>query len=130
VSPSKQKGLFVKKLFTTVLLIVGVSWGAASCTPSAGATPLSEGTIIIDVRTPDEFATGYLQGAINIDVQSPAFMSEISQLDPAADFFIYCRTGSRSGQAISQMTNIGFTSMINGRSVAEASAATGIPVIK
>jgi phage shock protein E len=126
----KKKGQFVKKLFTSLLLIVGVSLGAAACAPSAQPVPLSEGTIIIDVRTPEEFATGYLQGAINIDVQSPTFMSEISQLDPNADYFIYCRSGNRSGQAISQMANMGFTSMKNGGSVAEATATSGIPVIK
>jgi len=123
------KGSSVKKLFTALLLVFGVTLGVAACSSSPQPVGLSEGTIIIDVRTPGEFATGYLEGAINIDVQSPDFMAQVSQLDPSADYFIYCRSGNRSGQAISQMSNMGFTSMINGGSVAQANAYSGIPVV-
>ena len=53
----------------------------------------------------------------------------MSQLDPTEDYFIYCRSGNRSGQAISQMSNMGFTSMVNGGSVEQASNYSGVPVI-
>ena len=121
----------MKKLFTALLLVFGVTLSVSACASAAAEpTGLSEGTIIIDVRTPAEFASGYLEGAVNIDVQSPDFAAQISQLDPAADYFIYCRSGNRSGQAISQMSNMGFTSMINGGSVQEATNYSGIPVIQ
>jgi phage shock protein E len=119
----------VKKLLSALLLMFSVTLGVTACSTSPEPAGLSEGTIIIDVRTPAEFATGYLEGALNIDVQSPDFMAQVSQLDPNADYFIYCRSGNRSGQAISQMANMGFTSMINGGSVAEANARSGIPVV-
>lgn len=119
----------MKKLLTAVALIFGVTLGATACAASPNPVGLSEGTIIIDVRTPAEFATGHLEGALNIDVQSPDFMARVSALDPGADYFIYCRSGNRSGQAISQLSNMGFTSMINGGSVAEANAYSGVPVI-
>lgn len=119
----------MKKLITSLLLVLGVTLGAAACAPAAEPAGLAEGTIVIDVRTPAEFATGHLEGALNIDVQSPDFFTTVSQLDPSADYFIYCRSGNRSGQAISQMSNMGFTSMINGGSVEQASNYSGIPVI-
>ncbi|MDB4607207.1 rhodanese-like domain-containing protein, partial [Pontimonas sp.] len=71
----------------------------------------------------------HLEGALNIDVQSPDFAAQIGQLDPAGDYFVYCRSGNRSGQAISQMSNMGFTSMTNGGSVSKASSLSGLPVV-
>lgn len=119
----------MKKFFAALLMMVGVTAGVTACSPAAEPVGLTEGTIVIDVRTPEEFASGHLQGAVNIDVQSPDFMAQVSQLNPGADYFIYCRSGNRSGQAISQMANMGFTSMINGGSVEEASSYSGIPVV-
>ena len=119
----------MKKLLTAIALVFGVSLGVAACAAPAEPVGLSEGTIIIDVRTPGEFATGYLENAVNIDVQSPDFVAQVSQLDPTASYFIYCRSGNRSGQAISQMSNMGFTDMINGGSVQQATDYSGIPVV-
>jgi rhodanese-related sulfurtransferase len=85
--------------------------------------------VIIDVRTPAEFATGHLEGAVNIDVQSPDFGTLISQLPTDGEYFVYCRSGNRSAQAIAQMEASGFNDLTNGGSVAEASSMTGIPVV-
>jgi rhodanese-related sulfurtransferase len=120
----------VKKILTAIALMFGVTLGVAACAPAAEPGGLAEGTVIIDVRTPAEFATGHLEGALNIDVQSPDFAAQISQLDPNQPYFIYCRSGNRSGQAISQMANMGFGAMINGGSVQEATNYSGIPVVQ
>jgi len=119
----------VKRILTAIMLVFGVTLGVAACSTSSDPVGLAEGTVVIDVRTPAEFASGHLDGALNIDVQSPDFAAKVSQLDPTQDYFIYCRSGNRSGQAIAQMTNMGFTSMVNGGSVDEASKTSGIPVI-
>jgi len=122
------KGHAVKKILTTLLVILGITAGVAGC--AAGEpTDLAEGTVIIDVRTPEEFATGHLEGALNINVQSPDFAAQVNQLDPEASYYIYCRSGNRSGQAISQMSNMGFSNMTNGGGVAEASSDSGIPIV-
>ncbi len=129
VSPASLERSLVKKILTAILLVFGVTLGVAACSTSSEPVGLAEGTVVIDVRTPAEFASGHLDGALNIDVQSPDFAAQVSQLDPTQDYFIYCRSGNRSGQAIAQMTNMGFTSMVNGGSVDEASKKSGIPVI-
>ena len=116
------------RFLAALLLALPVLGGVAACAPS-GPVELGADTIIIDVRTPGEFAGGHLEGALNIDVQSPDFASHINDLDPEGDYFIYCRSGNRSGQAISQMANMGFGSMTNGGSVNEASTSSGIPVV-
>ncbi len=119
----------MKKILTAILLALGITLSVAACATPSEPVGLAEGTVIIDVRTPGEFASGHLEGALNIDVQSPDFAAQVSQLDPNQEYFIYCRSGNRSGQAISQMSNMGFTSMINGGSVEQASNYSGIPVI-
>lgn len=119
----------MKKILTAITLIFGVTLGVAACAPAADPVGLATGTIVIDVRTPSEFASGHLDGALNIDVQSPDFAAQVSQLDPSQSYFIYCRSGNRSGQAISQMSNMGFGDMINGGSVQQATDYSGIPVV-
>lgn len=60
-------------------------------------------SVLFDVRTPAEFSTGHIEGAVNIDIQNSSFVSEIRKLDPHKVYFVYCRSGSRSAQAVSVM---------------------------
>ena len=58
------------------------------------------GVTVIDVRTPEEFASGSIQGARNMDIQSSAFISKVEKLDTQASYLVYCRSGNRSAQAL------------------------------
>lgn len=69
------------------------------------ATPSA---ILLDVRTPSEFAAGHIDKAVNIDFEDPSFAANIERLDTAKTYFVYCRSGNRSGQAVSVMTSKGF----------------------
>jgi len=71
------------------------------------------GVVILDVRTPGEFAEGYIDGAHNIDFQSGNFENEIATLDKNATFAVYCRSGNRSGQAAKIMHDAGFHNVYN-----------------
>ena len=68
----------------------------------------SPGTVIVDVRSPEEFNSGHVQGALNIPVESPDFAAQVSALDPAATYAIYCRSGNRSAVATAQMGSMGY----------------------
>lgn len=59
--------------------------------------------VLVDVRTPSEFASGHITSAINIDFENQSFSSEIKKLDINKTYFVYCRSGNRSGQAIALM---------------------------
>ncbi|MFN3866131.1 MAG: rhodanese-like domain-containing protein [Demequina sp.] len=72
----------------------------------------SEDVIIVDVRTPAEFAEGYVPRAVNIDVSSPDFVDAVAQLDPDASYAVYCRSGNRSRVAIDHMTAAGLGSTL------------------
>jgi phage shock protein E len=119
----------MKKFIAVLALAFSAVFALSACT-SPEPVELGADAVIIDVRTPEEFATGHLEGAVNIDVQSPDFGTIISQLPTDAEYFVYCRSGNRSGQAIETMTASGFTDLTNGGSVAEASSTTGIPVVQ
>ena len=64
--------------------------------------------VVIDVRTPGEYASGHMKGAINIDVQSAIFGGEIAKLDTSGTYFVYCHSGRRSAVATTMMRQKGF----------------------
>ncbi len=66
--------------------------------------------VLLDVRTPAEFNSGSLPGAKNIDFMSPDFQSRIRALDKDSTYFLYCRSGNRSGNSASIMEKAGFKS--------------------
>lgn len=74
----------------------------------------TEKSVIIDVRTDDEFSTGYIGGAVNIDFyMGNEFISEIDKLDKSKSYFIYCKSGARSGQTCEIMKQKGFKKVYN-----------------
>lgn len=90
----------------------------ASTAPAAGATVdaaqfaaalKAPDTVILDVRTPAEFAEGHLPGAVNLPVESPDFAAQLATLDPGAGYAVYCRSGNRSQAALAIMQQSGFT---------------------
>lgn len=64
--------------------------------------------VIVDVRTPEEFADGALPKAVNISVTSLDFPFEINKLDKTKPVMIYCKAGSRSARAAVAMKALGF----------------------
>lgn len=85
--------------------------------------------MLIDVRTPAEFAEGHLDGAVNIPVELPTFAAQVALLDSDMDFLVYCRSGRRADVAIAYMDTLGMTSTNLG-SVEAASTATGIRIVR
>lgn len=85
--------------------------------------------MIVDVRTPAEFASGHLEGAINIDVRAADFDAQVDALDRDAEYLVYCRSGNRAGSAIDRMAAMGFTTLENGGGVEQAAQATGLDIV-
>ena len=74
----------------------------------------TSGSIILDVRTEEEFESGYIAGAKNLDIRGGAdFISSIEELDKTKAYFVYCRSGARSGQACQLMEQMGFEQVYN-----------------
>lgn len=69
--------------------------------------------VLIDVRTPGEVAQGKIEGAIEMDIMSPDFPQKALALDKSKKYYIYCRSGNRSGQACGFMAQNGFDHCTN-----------------
>lgn len=54
---------------------------------------------LIDVRTIEEFESGYISSAINIDFFSPDFIDKIKEFDTSLNLILYCRTDNRSSKS-------------------------------
>ena len=75
------------------------------------ASVIDPGSQFIDVRQPDEFATGAIAGAINIPLgELPIRMQE---LDPQRRTVVVCRSGGRSSQAAEFFSRAGFGDVVN-----------------
>jgi rhodanese-related sulfurtransferase len=64
--------------------------------------------VLIDVRTPAEFSGGSIRGARNINIMSPSFRQNVQNLDKNKSYYLFCRSGARSGSACNQMSKMGF----------------------
>ena len=103
-------------LIAAVLLLAGCSSSSSANNLSVtefSAKAAETGVITLDVRTPGEYAEGHLQNAQLIDFQSGNFENEILSLDKNATYAVYCRSGSRSGQAVKVMHDAGFHNVFN-----------------
>jgi rhodanese-related sulfurtransferase len=120
----------VFKLLAASFVAVFAVAGLTGCTTQE-PLDMTQYAAVIDVRTPGETSMGYLEGAQLFDIQNPTFMDMLSTLDPAADYYIYCRSGNRAGQAIDVMKQAGFTGeLVNGGSLENAANQTGLTVVK
>jgi len=104
-----------------MLLLLSVNFTA--CSQSTNATKsevvshispqelkakLGDDILLIDIRTPQEYAQGHLPGAKLINYYDADFMQKMSKLDKSKDLYIYCRSGHRSGKAAQYLKTTGF----------------------
>lgn len=67
--------------------------------------------VILDIRTPEEFESGYIEGAVNMNYHSESFVADLDKLDRTKTYFVYCRTGRRSRDAVGVMVQQGFSTI-------------------
>lgn len=123
----------MKNLVAALVLAGAALFGLTACSASP-ATPAAESSIsadavVIDVRTPGEYAAGHLEGAMNIDVQASSFDSQVAALATDGDYVVYCRSGSRSAGAAARLAELGFTSVTDAGAMSSAAVTTGLPVV-
>jgi phage shock protein E len=98
----------------------GAAQKRAPATPVPSVDPvtaiklmITQHYVVLDVRTPAEFAAGHLKAAKNIDFRAPNFSQQLSQLDPKAYYLVYCASGNRSSQAAAVMQQQGIRNVTN-----------------
>ena len=139
-------------LALSVSLVTGVVLGGGcvgkETTPPETLTPIAEDItpqeafaliqdnqnnpdfVIIDVRTPEEFAGEHIENAINIDFRSESFRDELNKLDKNKTYLVYCRSGARSGNALDIMAELNFREAYNVSGGIIAWKAEGLPITK
>jgi rhodanese-related sulfurtransferase len=90
--------------------------GIRLISPADGAALLDDAPdelVILDVRTLEEFEEGHIDGAEMLDFYREDFSAQLDLLDKDQPYFIYCRSGSRSGQTRAIMEDLGFTDVVD-----------------
>ena len=132
----------MRRLLALIAILLGTTALLAGCSSSSDTstvenvsadqfvtTSAEPGTVVVDVRTPGEFAAGHVDGAVNIDVESPSFGSEIAALPKDTTYAVYCRSGRRSTLATDQMAEAGFTSLVNLQGGIADLQSAGAPIV-
>ncbi|SRR5690554_3359464 len=73
-----------------------------------------DNAVILDVRTQGEVAEGIIPGAVVMDIQNTSeFYAKAQKLDPSKNYYVYCRSGGRSGQACMLFDSLGIKNSYN-----------------
>ena len=103
---------------------------ATDTTAPTDAASAPVDNMVIDVRTPGEFAEGHLDGAVNLDLEGGVFEQQFSKLSKDGTYSIYCRSGRRSAVVVQMMKDAGYTFVIDLGGLEDAKAATGLDIVK
>lgn len=85
---------------------------------------------LIDVRRPDEYSAGHLKGSVLLTLDTIGEKASIVMPDKNKKYYVYCRTGHRSGQAITQLQQMGYTDVHSMEGGITAWQEAGYPVEK
>ena len=69
--------------------------------------------ILVDVRTHDEYNSGYIENSLNIDYLSNDFSENVEKLDKNIPIVLYCRSGKRSSMFADKLSELGFKEIYN-----------------
>lgn len=111
----------MKQYFLLVLMLI--SFAACSQTTDGKyhkadnqaftAQMKNENAVILDVRTPEEYAAGHIPHAILINYNAPDFAARIDSLNKNKTYLVYCAAGGRSAKASTMMSEKGFKDVYN-----------------
>jgi phage shock protein E len=97
----------MKTLFATLIFLVS---SAASLAKD----------VIVDVRTPQEYAAGHLDGAVNIEYGAIGQQISKAGISKEDKVILYCQTGRRSGVALDTLKGLGFSKAENAGGIEQA----------
>ena len=69
--------------------------------------------VVLDVRTPKEYADGHIAGAVNLDFYAPDFEAKVAKLDKDKTYLVHCAAGVRSAKACDKMGKLNFPKLYN-----------------
>lgn len=82
--------------------------------PKAFAEKIKNADVtLLDVRTPEEFASQHIDNATNININGEDFENKIKTLDKNKPVYVYCLSGGRSAKAMNKLSDLGFKEVYN-----------------
>ncbi len=122
----KLKVFLVLKISTVVIILATIIMFSTNYTNSENITQQDIKTIsasefknfikqnsghdlvVLDIRTPEEYALGHIPNSVLMNYYDPSFTSDLDKLDKNKKYGIYCNSGNRSKSALSIMRQKGF----------------------
>ncbi|WP_456395651.1 rhodanese-like domain-containing protein [Desulfurobacterium sp.] len=122
--------LFLSFLFCVSFFSCGSKSNVEEVSPEETMKLIKKGIVVIDVRTPEEFASGHIKNAKNIDFMSRDFFKRIESLDKNSPYIICSRDG-RTGMVVAKvMESEGFKKLYNMDGGIIGWAEKSYPVVK
>jgi rhodanese-related sulfurtransferase len=84
--------------------------------------------VVLDVRTPREYASSHLVGAINLNLRDADFAKQAEKLDKGRTCLVYCAVGARSASACQKLRALGFKNLVNLKTGIQGWEGAGQPV--
>ena len=139
--PKSRKNLMTLMLLISLVITVFLISGCIGTQLTEDVTPqeafalIQENQdnpdfVIIDVRTPEEFAQEHIENALNLNYHSETFRDELNQLDKSKTYLIYCQSGNRSRNALNIMAELDFKEAHNMLGGIAGWKKEGLPTIK
>lgn len=124
-------------LLLIACLLPAMSFAAEEAPPNGpvkveqAARQLSSGIQLLDVRTVDEWETGYIKGAKLVTFGEQGFVEKAKAAgDPKKPVLIYCRSGKRTVKAAKELRDAGFASVSEMEGGIIAWEKAGKPLVK
>jgi rhodanese-related sulfurtransferase len=106
----------ISKLLFTLCFIISSCHGQTAknyetIAPKAFAEKIktTQKAQILDVRTPEEFASEHIDNAVNVNWNADNFIAKATTYDKTKPVFVYCKSGGRSKQASEKLQELGFS---------------------
>ncbi len=91
-----------------------MNWSGQNSSPDASPPAWNADALIIDVRSPGEFASGHVDGALNLPLDRFVDGYAAAAPDKSRQIVLYCQSGARSGQAVQFLAQQGYSKVVNG----------------
>lgn len=68
----------------------------------------TEGVLVFDIRTPDEYKNGHIPNVIHVNFFDTNFIEQVKELNLSESIVIHCASGGRSAKAAKKLSEAGF----------------------
>ncbi len=99
-------------LFVLLFVNLGCAQSASKPITDVSQEELNK-VVLVDVRTPEEFAAGHLDHAMNIDWYDTDFADLFKAIDKDKTIYVYCKMGGRSLKAQERLKSMGYQHVVN-----------------